>query len=156
MLKYIILITFCFFAEKSIAQVSKTDTLYKKVTALDSLVFTEGFNRCNLGVYDNIIAEDLEFYHDKGGITSGKAAFVASVKNNICNSKTPVKRTLDSMQVYTMQGNGQLYGAVQEGIHSFYHWGNNTWVKSGDARFLHVWLLDKGSWLLKRVVSYDH
>lgn len=156
MLKYIFIILSCSFAGKGIAQVTKTDTLYKKVSDLDSLVFTEGFNRCNIGVYDKIIAGDLEFYHDKGGITNGKDAFIASVKNNICNGTNKVKRVSDSMSVYPLSGNGQLYGAVQEGVHSFYHWENNTWVKSGSARYLHVWLLDNGNWLLKRVVSYDH
>ncbi|WP_449401199.1 hypothetical protein [Chryseobacterium wanjuense] len=66
------------------SQVKTTDELYKTAKKLDSLIFDIGFNTCDLSHYDSIISNDLEFYHDKGGITSGKDAFTASIKNNIC------------------------------------------------------------------------
>jgi hypothetical protein len=63
----------------------------------------------------------LEFYHDKGGITSGKEAFKASIKNNICGGPNKVKRELipNSMKVYPLYNNNVLYAFIQEGEHDF-------------------------------------
>lgn len=150
----------CLLAIASIAnaQVADTSTLYKNLKAMDSLLFEQGFNKCNIAVYDSIIFDDLEFYHDKGGITKGKAAFIASVKNNICGSKNKVKRVLDkeSLLVYPLHDNKILYGAIQQGIHSFYILENEQWRKGSTAKFTHLWLFDNGNWKLKRVLSYDH
>lgn len=54
------------------SQVEASDELYRTAKKLDSLVFDEGFNKCNPSHYNSIISNDLEFYHDVGGITSGK------------------------------------------------------------------------------------
>lgn len=141
------------------AQASDTSVLFKKLKAMDSLVFEEGFNKCHLGVYDSIVADDLEFYHDKGGITNGRTAFIASVKNNICGSKNKMQRELvaESMQVYPLYNNNKLYGAIQQGVHRFSYLENGKWKRGNStARFIHLWLLENGSWKLKRVLSYDH
>lgn len=106
------------------AQVSDTTSLFKTMKHLDSLLFETGFNKCQVSVYDNIVSDDLEFYHDVGGITSGKAAFKASIQNNICNNSDQPKRRLvkGSMQVYPLYKNQQLYGAIQEGRHVFLYY----------------------------------
>src|SRR2546429_5110218 len=36
----------------------------------------------------SFLAEDVEFYHDQGGVTLGRAALTESVKNNICGKVT--------------------------------------------------------------------
>ncbi|WP_292008171.1 hypothetical protein [Chryseobacterium sp.] len=55
-----------FFSQNLYSQVKNTDELYKTAQKLDSLIFKEGYNQCNLSHYDSIISNDLEFYHDKG------------------------------------------------------------------------------------------
>ncbi|MCH5716728.1 nuclear transport factor 2 family protein [Niabella hibiscisoli] len=61
-------------------QESRSSDLYKALKHRDSLIFEIGFNQCNLAPYDTLISDDLEFYHDKGGPSYGKAAFIATVQ----------------------------------------------------------------------------
>lgn len=122
------------------------------------MFFEDGFNKCNILVYNCIISDDIEFYHDKGGITNGKASFIASVKNNICNAKNRIRRELakGSRKVFPLESNNELYGAVQTGVHSFFVQENQARKKVGTAKFTHLWLLQNGVWQLKGVLSYDH
>lgn len=147
-----------FFSHIAYSQVKTTDELYKTAKKLDSLIFDIGFNKCDLSHYDPIISDDLEFYHDKGGITDGKAAFIASIKNNICGSPNKVKRELvpNSMKVYPLYSNNVLYAFVQEGEHEFFEFSNGKWVKGSLAKFTILWLLEDKQWKMKRVLSYDH
>ncbi|WBV58402.1 DUF4440 domain-containing protein [Chryseobacterium daecheongense] len=140
------------------AQVKSTDELFQTAMKLDSLVFKEGFNKCNPSHYNDIISNDLEFYHDIGGITLGKEAFIASVKNNICSIPGKIKRELvpGSMKVYPLYNNKTLYGFIQEGDHEFFENNNGKWNRTGKAKFTHLWIFDHNQWKLKRVLSYDH
>lgn len=140
------------------SQVKNTDELYKTAKKLDSLIFDIGFNKCDLSHYDSIISEDLEFYHDIGGVTLGKKAFITSAKNNICGSPNKLRRELvaNSMKVYPLYKDKTLYGLIQEGNHDFFFSENGTWKKGGRAKFTHLWVLENNQWKLKRVLSYDH
>ena len=131
------------------AQVSKNSELFKTLKAQDSLLFNVGFNECNIEQIQKLLSEDLEFYQDKDGMNTSKTDFVDGLKK-ICNSgKEKTKRILDenSLQVFSLYDHGKLYGALQTGRHFF---GN---IK---ARFIHLWLLKNGEWMLSRAISYDH
>ena len=65
------------------------------------------------------IDDNVEFYHDQGGVTLGRAALVDSVKNNICGKVTR-ELVPSSLQVYPMKG----YGAIEMGTHLFHHPGH--------------------------------
>ncbi|RXM51489.1 MULTISPECIES: DUF4440 domain-containing protein [unclassified Chryseobacterium] len=153
-----IFIFLSFFSQCIYSQVKNTDDLYLTAKKLDSLIFKEGFNKCNPSHYNTIISDDLEFYHDVGGVSKGKEAFVASVKNNICSTPGKVKRELipNSMLVYPMYNNKTLYGFIQEGNHEFFENTNGKWNKTGQAKFTHLWILENNQWKLKRVLSYNH
>lgn len=139
-------------------QESRKSELYRTLKTRDSLVFEIGFNQCNLAPYDSLISEDLEFYHDKGGPSYGKASFIATTKKNICNGNFKPKRELvdSSLKVFPMYNNGVLYGAIQEGVHLFYIKEVNGWRHTATAAFTHLWIIEQGRWQLKRVLSYDH
>ncbi|MBT8261231.1 MAG: nuclear transport factor 2 family protein [Bacteroidia bacterium] len=142
------------------AQVDRDSELFKTLQQKDSLIFKRGFNHCELEVFIDFIAEDLEFYHDKAGITNNKAAFVKQFKNGICgNPDFSARRELiqGSLEVYPLYDNGNLYGALQKGIHKFYAKPKDKPEITGStARFTHLWLLLEGEWILKRVLSYNH
>lgn len=138
---------------------AQADSLYTRLKTNDSLLFNIGFNTCDRSQFENLISTDFEFYHDEGGITGGKQAFIASVQNGICKSPYKVTRALKegSLTVYPMYNKGMLYGAIQSGIHSFYEQAPGTPQKhTSTAQFTHLWLLQDGKWLLSRVLSYDH
>ncbi len=143
------------------AQVDSSSILFKTLLRKDSLVFNVGFNTCNVSVYDGLVAEDLEFYHDQGGITHSKREFIEIFKNGICKSEDFVSRReliSESVKVFPLYDNGVLYGAIQMGEHRFYEKPKGKPERDGSiAKFTHLWLLnDSGDWILKRVLSYDH
>ncbi|MGN7759255.1 nuclear transport factor 2 family protein [Chryseobacterium sp. 22532] len=147
-----------FVSQMVYSQVKTTDELYKTAKKLDSLVFDVGFNKCDLSHYKSIVSKDLEFYHDKGGITSGEPAFTASIKNNICGSRNKVKRDLvpNSMKVYPLYNNNVLYAFIEEGEHEFFEFSNDKWNQGSRAKFTILWILEDKQWKMKRVLSYDH
>src|ERR1700747_3393947 len=57
--------------------------LDKAITALDTALF-DAYNRCDLEKFSSFLDENVEFYHDQGGITLGRQALTDSVKKNIC------------------------------------------------------------------------
>lgn len=140
------------------SQVKETDELFKTAKKLDSLIFDEGFNKCNLSHYKSIVSKDLEFYHDKGGITSGEEAFTASIKNNICGGPNKVKRELvpNTMKIYPLYNKDVLYAFIQEGEHEFSELYQGKWNKGSRAKFTILWILEGKDWKMKRVLSYDH
>ena len=141
------------------AQVSENSALFKTVMALDSQLFAEGFNQCRLERFEKLAAPDLEFFHDKGG-RQNRAEFLQASRTNICgNPNSRPVRTLvpGSTQVFILENNGALYGAIQQGVHRFHTQGQDP-AKQGytDAKFSHVWILNQGVWQLKTALSFDH
>jgi len=141
------------------AQVAENSALFKTVMALDSQLFDESFNRCRLDVAAKLADDNLQFFHDKSG-TQNRAQFLLALKNNVCgNPEGKPVRTLvaGSTQIFALENNGVLYGAVQQGVHRFHLKGTDT-AKAGYtlAKFTHVWILNKGQWQLKSAISYDH
>lgn len=147
----------CSFLGKS-QEVSEAE-LFKIMRAKDSLMFNIGFNTCDISQFEKLVSENFEFYHDKGGITNGKANFVASIRDGLCKNNYKAIRKLDpgSMEVYPLYSQGKLYGAIQSGRHTFYEVGANKSEKqTSKARFTHLWLLENGEWKFTRGLSYDH
>lgn len=142
------------------AQVGAESDLYKELKSRDSLLFDLGFNQCKIDEFEHFISQDLEFYHDQGGLTTNKEDFLNAVKNNICSNpdKKPIRELIKgSLEVYPLYENGKLYGAIQKGIHDFYiKEPNKELYKTSSAKFTHVWILENNDWILKRVLSYDH
>ncbi len=119
-----------------------TSSLHHQLQTHDSLLFTIGFNQCNLTVFDTLVADNFEFYHDQSGITPNKEAFITGIKNWLCNIEYKAIRKLQpgSLEVYPMYRNGELYGAVQSGFHSFYvlYPNNPKLTLTSEARFTHL------------------
>jgi hypothetical protein len=59
------------------------DRLFSTVAALDTRLFT-AYNQCDLATLGSMVTDDLEFYHDKTGLSVGKQVFIDSIRNNIC------------------------------------------------------------------------
>jgi len=142
------------------AQEETTSELFLSLKANDSLIFTEGFNRCNLEPLDDLMASDLEFYHDKGGMQD-KALFLKLLKENICSSpnRKPIRKlTPNTLKVFPLYTNeGKLYGAIQEGKHEFYiQEPGKDLYQTGSALFSTLWILQDGSFKAKRIYSYHH
>lgn len=124
-------------------------SLQKTVADLDTKLFT-AYNQCDLKTLSALVADDLEFYHDKTGLAVGKQVFLDSIKNNVCGQ---VQRKLDaaSLEVYPLNH----YGAVEIGTHHFYQ-PNHPEEATGQAKFVMLWQQKGQQWFLTRVISFDH
>lgn len=96
---------------------------YKQIKALDAKIF-DAYNTCDLTTLADMVDDNLEFYHDRTGLSVGKASFINAIKNNICHK---VRRELvaSRLEVYPLQD----YGAIELGQHTF-----ATWLKRRRAR----------------------
>jgi hypothetical protein len=122
--------------------------------------YWQAFNSCNVAKLTDMNTDDLEFYHDKGGLMKGKAAFAEAVSKNICGRPDAGVRREEvagSMKFYPMHAGGKLYGAIVSGEHRFYEVPRKgAEVLTGQARFTHMLLLTDGVWKVARVLSFDH
>lgn len=125
----------------------------------DSL-FWKAYNNCDLNGMNQFFSTDLEFYHDKGGITLGSENLIASTKKGLCGTPGYHLRReaiAETVKVFPMQANGQVYGALISGEHLFYitDKGQPEYL-DGHARFTQLWVLREGEWKMSRILSYDH
>ncbi len=146
--------TLCFaigFSAAAMAQQSlSNDQLYREILAMDSVLFT-AFNNHDMETLSKVFSEDLEFYHDKGGLTN-YAQNMEAFKANFANPNWPKRELIrGGMEVYPVPG----FGAMQIGEHRFCHPENGK-MDCGTFKFVHVWQKKEEGWKLTRIVSYDH
>jgi len=120
--------------------------LYDDIVAMDK-VFFDAYNNCDLAKQAAIYADDIEFFHDKGGLSTSKQYILAATEKNICGKVT---RTLiqGSVEVYPIAN----YGAVAIGFHKFFNKQEPT-APSIPSKFIAVWKNEYGNWRLAKVVS---
>jgi hypothetical protein len=127
-----------------------TLALYQEIAHMDSVVFN-AFNSRDVEKFKTLFADDLEFYHDKSGLTNYDHTIEfmkTTAKNNDQLRRDLVKGTLE---VYPIPG----YGAMQIGAHTFCHMENGK-QECGTFKFVHVWQKKDGKWKITRVISYGH
>lgn len=125
--------------------VPASHALYDTIVRLDSIYF-DTYNNCKLALMDSLTAEDVEFYHDRGGLSTSKKELLESIQKNICGKVTRVL-TKNSIEVYEIPG----YGAVQFGYHSFRNIAEQG--ESRPSKFVTLWRLKNGQWQMARVIS---
>lgn len=133
----------------SLDDIQNQQELDSAIKTLDAQLF-DAYNTCNLEKFSLFIADDVEFYHDQGGVTLGNKALTESLKQNICG-KTHRELVPETLKIYYMKG----YGAVEMGTHRFTHPGREH-DTVGEAQFVHLWRYKDGAWKITRVISYDH
>jgi hypothetical protein len=133
-----------------VIKAQNNDSLYQEIAHLDSVLFN-AFNKRDNEKFKTFFTADLEFYHDKGGLT-GYQHTVDFLKT-ITENDNGLKRELvkGSLAIYPIPG----YGAMQIGAHTFCHPENGK-MDCGTFKFVHVWKKINGEWKISRVVSYDH
>lgn len=124
------------------------EQLTRRVESMDRALF-DAFNGCDLDKLESFFVADLEFYHDKDGLTASRAKFISDVKKNVCGK---FRRELvpGTLEVWPLGD----YGAVYSGTHRFCKTGAGKC--EGMGRFMHIWRNQGGDWKITRVVSYDH
>ena len=156
----IVIAFLCFTSTFLFGQVQEKSEVYKTIISKDSLLFNIGFNTCDISQFENLLSNNLEFLHDKDGI-SDKNEFLYNIKNGLCSSpnKYQSRRELikNSTEIYPLYKNDTIYGAIQNGAHRFYETkvGKEEHFASS-AKFSNIWLLKNGQWKLNKSLSFDH
>lgn len=145
--------------KNSIAQVPNNSDLFIELKKADSLIFNQGFNKCNYSALKKILHKDLEFFHDQNG-TQNLEQFYKSFTNSICSNPNfkPIRKLVnETLKVFPLKNNGEIYGAIQTGEHIFYiKEPNKNLYATEQGKFIHTWVLVNGHWQVKRIVSYEH
>ena len=134
---------------QSLESVKSQAELDKVAASLDTALF-DSYNRCDLEKFGTFFTDDVEFYHDQGGVTLGKENLTESIKKNICGGDVRRELVPGTLQAHYMKG----YGLVEIGVHRFYHPKSNT--PAGEGKFIHLWQYKDGAWKITRAISYDH
>jgi hypothetical protein len=133
----------------SLDSIQSQAELDKVVAALDSALF-DAYNKCDLVKFRSLLADDVEFYHDKGGVTLGAEKLTESIKTNICGGDVRRELVPGTLEAHPMQG----YGAIEIGIHRFLHPKTNGVM--GEGKFITLWQYKEGAWKVTRALSFDH
>lgn len=134
-------------SSNSVKSYKPTDiALQHKIEELDSIFFT-AYNNCNLDKQASLIAEEIEFYHDNGGLMTSKRDIIEATKNNICGKVTRelIKGSIEVYPIYN-------FGAVQIGYHKFFN-NQEPDAISNPSKFIAIWKNDNDTWQMSRIVS---
>jgi len=124
--------------------------LFAEISRLDSVLFN-AFNKRDTVAFKNLFSKDLEFYHDKGGL-SGYEQTINFLRETIkTNSDMSRELVNGSLRVYAVPG----YGALEIGEHRFCHTENGK-KECGTFKFIHIWQKKNTDWMISRVISYNH
>src|SRR2546423_95811 len=84
--------------------VTENKELYDTIVQMDSILF-DSYNNCKLNVFASLVSEDIEFFHDRGGLDTSKNDIVQAIKNNICGKVTR-ELLKGSIEVYPIPNYG--------------------------------------------------
>jgi hypothetical protein len=152
----IIIIVFanCTSSKKTTYQLTKNykpdnQQLYDTIVKLDSIFF-DAYNTCtiNLEKYSSFYADNLEFYHDQGGLMTSKQGVIDATKKYICGKVTR-ELVKGSIEVYPIKD----FGAVEIGLQKFHNNEEPVGTPSKIGRFMIIWENKNNEWKISRVVS---
>jgi ketosteroid isomerase-like protein len=128
------------------SQNTEDKALYDTIMKLDNTYF-KAYNECDMKTQSEFYDEDIEFYHDMGGLVTDKVELLKSIEKNICGKVT---RTLleESVEVHPIKD----FGAVQIGMHKFYN-NQEPNAISKPTKFIVIWKKTDCKWLMSRVIS---
>ena len=126
--------------------------LEQTISALDTAVF-DAFNHCSdpgqLEKHASYFAQNVEFYHDTGGVTWNRNDMLANTRKYVCGNFTR-ELVPGTLQVYPIKD----FGALSKGTHRFCQVSSGTC--EGLADFTIVWHQNGDQWEITRVLSYGH
>lgn len=123
--------------------------LYETIIKMDSLFFGY-YNTCetNLDKYAALYSENIEFFHDQGGLMSSKQGIVDATKRNVCGKVTR-ELVKGSVEIYPIKD----YGAIEIGLHKFHNNQEPAGTPSKIGRFMITWKKENNDWKIVKVVS---
>lgn len=126
--------------------------LYNTIAHLDNAMF-DAFNERDISVLQSFLSDELEFYHDLGGVTNYNQNIEAFKKTFANDRKLRRELVSGSMEVHPIKD----FGAVQTGLHRFYVTEKGQKEKlSSEANFVNLWQNKNEVWKIIQIISYGH
>lgn len=147
---FIIALLMSFFSSAQVNEIQKYKPsdikLHNEIVKMDAKYFN-AYNTCDMQTQADLYVENIEFFHDKGGLATDKKELLKALKENICNKVT---RTLikGSIEVNPIKD----YGAIEIGYHKFFNKEEPN-AKSIPSKFIVVWKKNKNDWKITKVIS---
>ena len=79
-------------------QIQSQADLDRTITALDTALF-DSYNRCDLKKFASFFVDDVEFYHDQGGVTLGKKALAEMPSPKVLRKTSAARPLANSFRV---------------------------------------------------------
>lgn len=134
------------------AEANEGTGLTETIHRLDRSLF-DSFNKCadaaELARHASYFAQDVEFYHDNGGVTWTREAMLSNTKRYACG-----KFTRELVEASFSVSPVKDFGAIATGVHRFCQ--NDTKECAGEADFVMVWRNTNGKWEVTRTLSFGH
>ena len=116
------------------------------------------YNRADSVAMNAFLAEDVEFYHDRGGSLIGKKA-LAAVNSEMGAGDHTLRREAipGTVKFFPMRKDDVVYGYLSTGEHQFIVLPKDKpEFLAGRALFTQLWVLQGKEWKLSRIFSYEH
>jgi D-alanyl-D-alanine carboxypeptidase len=127
-----------------------TQQLYNEVLKQDSLFFT-AYNNQDIQVIKNMMADDVEFFHDRAGFYNYQQN-IQAFQSQWAGGTKPVRKLLkESVEIKPIR----KWGALQTGLHEFCTTTNGQ-TSCQTFKFVHLWSYNNNIWKLSKIVSYGH
>jgi hypothetical protein len=121
--------------------------LFRTIVQQDSIFFN-AYNNCDLQKQKEYYSDNIEFFHDQGGLMTSKNDLLDATEKNICGKVTRIL-VENSIEVYPING----YGAVEIGLHKFKNKLENNGNPSYPSKFIIIWHQVDKKWEIAKVVS---
>lgn len=130
--------------------IAKPEELFQTIARMDSAIF-DAFNVHDVDRLMSMFTDDLEFYHDTGGLTDYRQS--AESFRKMFAGTPDIRRDLvkGTLEVYPIKD----HGAIEIGEHRFCHKENGK-DDCGTFKFAMIWRKAGESWKISRVLSYGH
>lgn len=118
--------------------------------------YWQAYNACDLRTMGELLTDDVEFYHDKTGLTVSRTAVLRSLREGPCADPALHLRreaVADSLQFHPLAGGF----ALLSGTHRFHVQRDGQAERlDGQAEFTNLWQSLDGHWRMRRIYSYAH
>lgn len=138
---------------------SASPALIKEINDADSILFEAIFDNCDVETVKTMMAPDVEFYHDKWGVTATSSddlitSFIEGCESQANGSNNKARREVikSSIEIFPIKN----YGAMQRGKHLFYQLKDGSYEFTESGQFTHLWKRTEDGWQVARIISYDH
>lgn len=116
------------------------------------------YNRADPVAMNAFLADDVEFYHDRGGSLIGKKALAAVNSEMGADDHTLRREAIPgTVKFFPMRKDDVIYGYLSTGEHQFIVVPKDKpEFPAGRALFTQLWVLQGKEWKVSRIFSYEH